>query len=67
MKHIIVKIEGMHCNHCKMSVEKALSKIDGIDSVSVDLQIGEADIFGNPDMDEILSEIDNLGYSAELK
>ena len=67
MNHILVKINGMNCNHCKMSVEKALSKIDGIESVSVDLQTGEADIFGNPDVDEILSEIDNLGYSTELK
>ena len=67
MKHSIVKIEGMNCNHCKMSVEKALSQIDGIDSVSVDLQTGQANIFGNPDMDEILREIDSLGYSAKLK
>lgn len=31
-------IEGMQCNHCKMSVEKALSSIEGITAVEVSLE-----------------------------
>ena len=31
-------IEGMQCNHCKMSVEKALKEIDGVVEVTVNLE-----------------------------
>ncbi len=33
-----ITIEGMHCNHCKMAVEKVLKKIDGVMSAEVDLE-----------------------------
>ena len=37
-----VKIKGMSCNHCVMAVTKALSGIDGVQNVKVDLARGEA-------------------------
>ncbi|MCF8110806.1 MAG: cation transporter [Desulfobacteraceae bacterium] len=37
-----VKIEGMTCNHCKMSVIKALEEIQEGGDVKVDLEKGEA-------------------------
>jgi copper chaperone len=36
-----LKVKGMSCNHCVMSVTKALDKLDGIKNVKVDLQKGE--------------------------
>jgi len=38
----IVKIEGMHCPHCSGSVQKGLSKIAGVTSVSVSLEDKQA-------------------------
>jgi copper chaperone len=37
-----IKISGMSCNHCVMAVTKALSGIEGIRDISVDLKAGEA-------------------------
>jgi copper chaperone len=37
-----IKINGMSCQHCVMAVTKALSGIEGITDVRVDLQKGEA-------------------------
>jgi copper chaperone len=37
-----IKIKGMTCNHCVMAVTKALSEIEGIQDVAVDLSKGEA-------------------------
>jgi len=37
-----IKIKGMSCQHCVMAVTKALSSIDGIKDVKVDLMSGEA-------------------------
>lgn len=37
-----IKIKGMSCQHCVMAVTKALSGIEGIRDVQVDLAKGEA-------------------------
>jgi copper chaperone len=37
-----IKIKGMTCQHCVMAVNKALSGIDGIRNVKVNLEKGEA-------------------------
>ena len=34
----IVHVEGMHCEHCSASVEKALEKVLGVEKVKVDLE-----------------------------
>ncbi len=36
-----IKVKGMSCQHCVMSVKKALSQLEGIRDVDVDLQKGE--------------------------
>lgn len=38
------KVGGMNCNHCKNTVEKAISKIEGVDKVVVLLEENEAQI-----------------------
>ena len=35
-----VLVEGMTCSHCVMSVTEEITAIDGVDSVSVDLNAG---------------------------
>jgi copper chaperone CopZ len=37
-----IKINGMICQHCVMAVTKALSAVDGIKDVHVDLKSGVA-------------------------
>jgi len=37
-----IKVKGMSCQHCVMSVTKALSAIEGITDVQVSLEKGEA-------------------------
>jgi copper ion binding protein len=37
----ILKVKGMSCQHCVMSVTKALGQLDGIQNVQVDLAKGE--------------------------
>jgi copper chaperone len=37
-----VKIKGMSCQHCVKAVTKALSEIEGVSDVQVDLTAGEA-------------------------
>lgn len=37
----ILKVKGMSCQHCVMSVTKALSQLEGIKNIQVDLAKGE--------------------------
>ena len=36
-----LKVKGMSCQHCVMSVKKALDQLDGVQNVEVDLKKGE--------------------------
>jgi len=37
----VLKVKGMSCQHCVMSVTKALNQLDGVKNVQVDLAKGE--------------------------
>ena len=61
-----ISIEGMQCNHCKMSVEKALNSIVGITSVEVDLENKNAVIEYSKEIenDKIKSVIEDAGFEV---
>ena len=40
----IITIEGMQCNHCKMTVEKVLGALEGVEKVDVNLESKTATI-----------------------
>ena len=57
------RIDGMMCNHCKANVEKNLAKVEGVESVRVELTEGAAYIQGkNVDPEKIIETIQSLGY-----
>ena len=59
-------ITGMNCNHCKMSVENNLKKIEGIDNVIVNLEAKTAIIIGlNYDMEEVKKILSGLGFEID--
>lgn len=49
-------VNGMSCNHCKMSVEKALKKIDSVEDVEVNLETKEVIISSNKEIDNKVIE-----------
>jgi uncharacterized protein len=60
-----LNIEGMTCSHCVNTVTRALQNAPGVQSASVDLSTGNADIQGK-DLDpaSLIHTIDKLGYKA---
>lgn len=64
LKEKTIGIDGMTCNHCKASVEKTLSSLNGISSVQVDLAHKSAKITGSSiDLDKIEASLNSIGYS----
>lgn len=53
LKMKTILIDGMQCNHCKMSVEKALNSIEGITKVEVDLENKKAIIETNKEVENL--------------
>lgn len=52
-----MQINGMMCNHCKMTVEKALKAVPGVENVEVDLAAKCAKITLNADVaDDVLMD-----------
>ncbi len=62
----VLKVKGMSCQHCVMSVTKALSQLEGIQNVQVDLTKGEVR-FENTEAvatDQIVKAITDAGYEV---
>ena len=56
------KIEGMNCNHCRMSAEKAIKSVAGVTSVTVDLQKKEAYVVGTATDEDIRAAVEEVGF-----
>ncbi len=61
-----IKIKGMTCRHCVMAVTKALSGIDGVREVKVDLETGTATFEEEKpvDMGVIRERVKKAGYDV---
>lgn len=64
--HTTLPIEGMTCASCVARVEQALSKVEGVDSVSVNLATERADIktTGAVDRQTLVHTIEAAGYNV---
>jgi len=62
-----LKIQGMTCGHCVMSVKQALSAVLGVQiPVEVSLERGEAILQGDPDVKALLAAVADEGFTASL-
>lgn len=59
-------IEGMQCNHCKMTVEKALGELEGVTKVEVNLEEKKAVIKLQNEVEELKMKeaISNAGFEV---
>ena len=68
MELIKIKVKGMTCNHCKLNVEKNISKIKGVKSTEVNLAEEEVIISGDGlDLEKIKFTVDDIGYEFVSK
>lgn len=63
-----VSVPGVHCDHCKMSIEGAVSKAEGVERVEVDLSGKQVTVAHNAavtNIGEIVGLIEDQGYDVE--
>lgn len=61
-----ITVKGMSCNHCKMSVTKALEALPGVSAVNVDLLSGKATFDADPPLDPavVKKAIEKIGFEV---
>lgn len=61
---ITIKIEGMSCGHCVLAVTEALTAVEGVTDVRIDLERGEASFEDDPsvDPDAVKEAVRKAGY-----
>ncbi len=64
MSELVLKVEGMTCMHCKMSVEKALKGVAGVENAQVDLGKKEAVVTGSAERAILAKAVEDAGYSV---
>jgi copper chaperone len=58
-----VEVKGMSCNHCVMSVKKALSGVPGVKNVEVSLEKGLATFeAANLDAEAVRQAVAGIGF-----
>ena len=63
-------VTGMTCGHCVSSVTEELSALDGVESVTVQLNVGGASVVtvaSTADLDQaaVRAAVDEAGYSLQ--
>lgn len=59
---MVIKVEGMMCNHCKAHVEKACMQVNGTQNAVVDLQAKQVTVTGTASLEALKQAITDAGY-----
>lgn len=63
---ITLALSGLHCGNCAKSVEKALTAVEGVTSVSVTLDPQQAVVEGSASAEALVAAVDDIGFEAKL-
>lgn len=68
MKHIAVSVEGMSCSNCEEKIKEALLRLNGVQSVVVDLNLKKVSVEYDDEkvfLDVIKGTIEDQGYDVK--
>ncbi|MCL1984358.1 MAG: heavy-metal-associated domain-containing protein [Methanomassiliicoccaceae archaeon] len=68
MERTVLKIEGMTCGNCSKKVGDALSAVENVKEVSVDLRKGTATVMHDPVKEEdLIRAVLDAGFRSKVK
>jgi copper ion binding protein len=61
-----IKVAGMTCQHCVNSVTEEVTRIEGVNSVNIDLATGTVDIESEGELssEDLESAVEEAGYEV---
>lgn len=63
---ITLNVPDMSCDHCKASVEAALTGVDPAARVAVDLDAGKVEVTSTASTPALIAALSAVGYPASL-
>jgi len=66
-EHVVFDVPDISCDHCKMAIEGALAKLEGVESVAVDVGTKRVDVVydgGRVDRERVAAAIGEEGYTV---
>ena len=64
---VIYTVEGMHCNHCKAAVERAVGKLKGVESCEATPAANTLVVTGNAQENDIRKAVEQAGFEFKGK
>lgn len=67
MQTITLDVQGMTCGHCKMAVNGALTELDGVSKVDVNLETGKVTVEyddSKVNLDQMKEAVEDQGYEV---
>ena len=61
----VYRIQGMNCNHCRQSAERAILAVEGVTAATVNLQTQEAHVEGTAPAEAICRAVSEVGFTCE--
>ena len=61
------RVDGMSCAACQSSVERAVKKVEGVESVSVSLLTSSMTVEGSAGNNSVIKAVEKAGYKASVK
>ena len=61
------RVDGMSCAACQSTVERAVKKVEGVESVSVSLLTSSMSVEGSADTSAVIKAVEKAGYKASVK
>lgn len=64
---VVLDVKGMSCEHCEKAVKNALSDLNGVNDVKVDVQNDKVDVKYDQttvSLEQICETIENQGYDV---
>ena len=66
---VMINVDGMTCNSCVQTIEKSISKLSGVQSISVSLTGKTAQVHYSPEKvtaEQLRESIEEMGFDAHL-
>ena len=58
------QVSGMTCGHCANAVTEEITAIDGVSTVSVDVESGQVIVTGEATAEQVAAAVGEAGYAV---
>jgi copper ion binding protein len=58
----IYSVPGVSCDHCKQAIEAEVARLEGVETVRVDIEAKTVEVAGEASPEDVRAAIEEAGY-----